>query len=169
MSGSLDRALFERALSWEEYAAGMGPNRLLIERGRRAFRLPDPHRALWQQSGVAHVLLFTEDNCQDSVSALPPLLALRDVAGFDLRVLRRSAQLPLLRALSGDPWPRIPALFFYDAAFHELGRFVEMAPAFRALKADPAEAPFLRDHYDHLFWETELEALSEIAARPPPA
>ncbi len=108
--------------------------------------------------------VLTHDACQDSVSALPPLLAIASVAPFDLRVLRRSRQTDLLRRLTGVEYPPIPTFFFYDANWSELGRFVEMPDRFRRLKADPDEAYWLRDKdaYTETWWEKEFEELAGL-------
>jgi hypothetical protein len=155
--------LFYAALPWEDYAASMQANRELLRRKCRDFALPDTERARWTKSAIAHVLVFTEDWCQDSISALPPLLAIYAVASFDLRVLRRAEALALQRALTGEEFPPIPLFLFYNAHWREQGRFVEMPRAFRRLKEDPAEAVWLKEMYDEVWWETELEELAIIA------
>lgn len=154
--------LFYRGMTWEAYLASMQSNRALLERKLAGYRLPEASRARWAGSEIAHVLLFTEDWCQDSISALPPLLAIAGVAPFDLRVMRRSEELALLRALTGEEFPAIPTFLFYDSDWNERGRFVEMPRAFRRLKADPAEALWLKEMYDEVWWETEVAELETM-------
>ncbi|MBA3534271.1 MAG: thioredoxin family protein [Ardenticatenales bacterium] len=148
--------LFYAGLTWDDYAASMQVNRELLRRKCREFTLPEGERGRWANSPIAHVLVFTEDWCQDSISALPPLLALHATTLFDLRVLRRSEALELQRALTGQLFPPVPMFVFYDNHWQERGRFVEMPRAFRRLKTDPAEALWLKEMYDEMWWETEL-------------
>jgi hypothetical protein len=155
--------LFYSGLSWDDYLASIRTNGALLRRKLAEFALPDEERRRWQRSNVAHVLVFTEDQCQDSVSALPPLLGIAEVATFDLRVMRRAERLALQRALTGEEFPEIPLFLFYDAAWNEVGRFVEMPREFRRLKNDPAEAMWLKEMYDELWWQMELEELAAIA------
>lgn len=155
--------IFYAGLSWPDYLASMRQNRALLEQKCSAFRLPEAERARWATSPIAYTLVFTEDNCQDSISALPPLLAIAAVAPFALRVYRRSAALLLQQQLTSEEYPRIPLFLFYDAQWRERGRFVEMPRAFRQLKADPAEALWLKEMYDEIWWELELAELAPIA------
>ncbi|HEX8684330.1 MAG TPA: thioredoxin family protein [Ardenticatenaceae bacterium] len=155
--------VFYSGLSWEEYLPSMRTNRELLRRKIALFTLPIEEQQRWEQSRVAHVLIFTEDQCQDSVSALPPLLGIAQVAPFDLRVMRRSEQITLQRALTGEEFPAIPTFIFYDADWNELGRFVEIPREFRRLQDDPAEALWLKEMYDEIWWQTELEELTAIA------
>ncbi len=155
--------VFYRGLEWDGYFRAMQVNRELLRRKLAKFLLPPEERTQWAQSSIAHTLVFTEDWCQDSVSALPPLLGIAAVAPFDLRVMRRSEEITLQRALTQQEFPPVPMFIFYDSAWHEQGRFVEMPREFRRLKGDPAEAMWLKEMYDEIWWQTELEELAEFA------
>ena len=156
--------IFYRGLRWQEYFASMESNRELLRRKCAEFRLPPEERARWATSLVAYVLVFSEDWCQDSISALPPLLAIANVASFEMRIMRRSEELMLQRVLTKNEWPSVPLFIFYDAEWKELGRFVEKAREFRRIKNDPLEAIWLKEMYDEIWWETELAELAEIAS-----
>ncbi len=159
----MNPTLFHQGQTWDEYLASMRKNKQLMTQEVARCTLPPVDAERWAAARrVAHVLVFTDDACQDSISALPPLLAIAAVATFDLRVMRRSRQTELLRRLTGLEYPPVPTFFFYDAAWSELGRFVEMPDQFRRLKADPDEAFWLRDKdaYTETWWETEFEQLA---------
>ncbi len=150
---------------WPDYVAGMRTNQALLLQQMARCRLPGAERERWLAAPIASVLVFTDDACQDSVSALPPLLAIAEVARFELRLLRRSQHADLQRRLSGLAWPPVPMFFFYDAFWVEQGRFVEMPKAFRRLLDDPEEAAWLRDKdaYAEAWWETEFAELGAVA------
>lgn len=165
----MNPTLFFQGQTWDEYLASMRKNQRLMAQEVARCELPPVDAERWAAAEqVAHVLVFTDDACQDSVSALPPLLAIAGVALFDLRVLRRSRQTDLLRHLTGLEYPPVPTFFFYDAGWSELGRFVEMPDPFRRLKADPDEAYWLRDKdaYTETWWETEFEELAGLLSGP---
>lgn len=166
----MNGAVFYSGQTWEAYVASMRKYRRLVARQVERCRLPPAEAERWAAAKhVAHVLVFTEDNCQDSVSALPPLLAIARAAAFDLRVMRRNERLDLQRSLTGLEYPPVPLFLFYDADWRLLGRFVEMPRAFRALKEDPEESFWLRDQetYDEVWWETEFAELAAIAEAAP--
>jgi hypothetical protein len=154
--------IFARGLSWEDYLRSMRTNQELLRRKLAGFRLPDPEAERWKHAPVAYVLVFTEDWCQDSISALPPLIAIMEVAPFELSVMCRDDELALQRALTHQEFPPVPLFIFYDFQWNELGRFIEMPQEFRRLKQDPAEALWLKEMYDELWWQTELEELALV-------
>jgi hypothetical protein len=156
--------IFYRALAWDDYVVSMQINRDLLRRQRGQFVLPAAERQRWARGELSawHVLVFTEDWCQDSITALPPLLAIAEVASFEIGVMRRSDELMLLRALTKNEWPPVPVFLFYDADWNEQGRFLAMPQEFRRMKHDPAEAIWLKEMYDEIWWETEIEELARI-------
>ena len=162
----MNAAMFDSGQTWNDYLSSMLTNRVLMGQQVGRCRLPMQERERWSAAThIAHVLVFTDDACQDSVSALPPLLAIAAVAAFDLRVLRRSTHVDEQRRLSGLALPPVPMFFFLDDNWLEKGRFVETPQAFRRLRADPDEAVWLRDKdaYDEAWWEMEFAELALIA------
>lgn len=163
----MDEALFEAALAWDDYLASMTANRQLLRGKLDAARLPRGEAAFWAGVGAPlRVLVLTEDWCQDSVTALPPLLAVaRTAPRMKVRVLRRSQALELARALTRNEYPPIPILLFYDETFRELGRFVEKPAGWDELMDDPEQRAWLRgdpDMYDALWAELELAQMRGI-------
>jgi hypothetical protein len=162
--------LFHRGLLWPDYFASMTTNRQLLANKLADFRLPLKDAALWAEYPSAlNVLVLTEDWCQDSITSLPPLVAVASIVpALTLRVFRREANLSLARALLRAEYPPIPAFIFYDAAFNELGRYVEKPTGWRAVQEDPEEMAWLRADpamYDATWWELELDELRSIVAR----
>lgn len=156
----MDASIFARGQSWQDYLASMTANRILLERKVAGFRLETP--APFQKSDIQSVLVFTEDWCQDSVTAFPPLIAIAHAATLDLRMMRRSGELALHQSLTGLEYPPIPTFIFYDSAWQERGRFIEIPHAFRRALQDPDEALWVREMYDELWWSAELEELAKI-------
>lgn len=156
----MNDSIFARGQSWQDYLASMTINRTLLERKVAEFRLKDP--SPFQKSDVQAVLVFTEDWCQDSVTAFPPLIAIAHAAALDLRIMRRSGELALHQSLTGLEYPPIPTFIFYDGAWEERGRFIEMPHAFRRALQDPNEAMWLREQYDEMWWQAEVEELAQI-------
>ncbi len=156
----MNPSTFQRGVTWNDYLSSMTTNRELLRRKLAEFHLAD--QTPFQNSPVQYVLVFTEDWCQDSISALPPLLAIAAIAPLEIRVMRRSSELSLQQSLTGVEFPPVPMFLFYDAHWQEQGRFVEMPRAFRALLHDPAEAMWLKEMYDEMWWQTEMEELSPI-------
>lgn len=156
----MDSLAFDRALPWRHYVASMATNTILMERGISDFRLEAPAR--FAVTEIRFVLAFTEDWCQDSVTAIPPLVAIAECALLDFRVMRRSDELALLQSETGMEFPPIPTFLFYDRSWHEGGRFVEMPRAFKAALEDPAEALWVRAQYDEIWWQYEIEELAAI-------
>lgn len=156
----MDLSIFRRGMAWVDYFASMTTNHELLRRKLADFRLEDP--APFLTSTIRYVLVFTEDWCQDAISALPPLITIAAVASLEFRVMRRSSELALQQALTNVEFPPVPMFVFYDADWRERGRFVEMPRAFRAILRDPAEAMWLKEMYDEIWWQTEIEELSTI-------
>jgi hypothetical protein len=156
----LNTSTFARGQSWQPYLESMTANRILLERKVAEFRLEDP--SPFQNSSIRSVLVFTEDWCQDSVTAFPPLIAIAHAATLELRIMRRSNELALHQSLTGLEYPPIPTFVFYDSAWQERGRFIEMPHAFRHALQDPNEALWVREMYDELWWSAEVEELAVL-------
>jgi hypothetical protein len=138
----------------------MTTNRTLLERKVAEFRLKDP--SPFQNSPICAVLVFTEDWCQDSVTAFPPLIAIVKAAALNFSIMRRSDAVALHQSITGLEYPPIPTFIFYDKQWQERGRFIEMPNAFRRLLNDPTEAMWVREMYDELWWGAEVEELTQI-------
>ncbi len=158
----MNQATFERGQRWDDYLASMQTNRILMTQKVAAFRLEEAHP--FTGSPLRAVLAFTDDWCQDSVTAFPPLVAIVAAAQLELRVTRRSVELSLQQALTGLEYPPIPTFLFYDSEWRERGRFLEMPDAFRRALQDPAEAAWLRELYDETWWEAQVAQFAALFA-----
>ena len=163
----MNPTLFFQGQTWDDYLASMRKNQRLMAQEVARCELPPADAVRWAAAEqVAHVLVFTDDACQDSISALPPLLAIAGVAPFDLRVLHRSRQTDLLRHLTGLEYPPVPTFFFYYPFGLNSVALWRCRPICR-LKADPDEAYWLRDQdvYTETWWETEFEELAGLLSQ----
>lgn len=156
----MDYTTFQRGQSWREYLASMTANHTLLERKVAEFSLET--LTPFQNSDIRAVLVFTEDWCQDSVTAFPPLIAIVEAVGLELRIMRRSEELTLHQALIGLEYPPIPSFIFYDKEWQEKGRFIEMPAVFRRLLNDPDEMMWVREMYDELWWSAEIEEFAAV-------
>lgn len=159
----MNHSVFARGQRWREYLASMTGNRALLERKVGEFQLENfiPFR----NSRVHAALVFTEDWCQDSITAFPPLIAISQAATLDLRIMRRSNELTLQQSLTGIEYPPIPTFIFYNEKWQEQGRFIEMPLAFRHALQDPNEVLWLREMYDESWWQMEVEEIGNIFNR----
>ncbi len=165
-----DAIFYQQGLTWDEYFYSMQSNQRLMARHIAFCRLSDADRASWQQAThVAHVLIFTEDYCPDSVHAIPPLMAIHQVAPFDLRVLRRDEDPDRMRAVTGDPSPRVPTFIFYDKNWQEIGRFVERPEALNHLDELSPDVQLMlrqdRTAFLEWIWDQIFSELRPIAQR----
>lgn len=165
--GLVDRELFNAALSWEAYLESMTSNYRLLLQKLSEFRLPPHEEDFWSRfDRPLNILVLTEDWCQTSVTALPPLVSIAKIAPtITLRVFRLSEVLDLARALLEDEYPPIPVFLLYDESFTELGRFVEQPATWDEVMADPEQRAWLRSDpqfYDALWADLELDQLRTI-------
>jgi hypothetical protein len=167
----MNEAIFyDQGMTWDEYFYTMRKYQRLMARNIAFCRLPPADRALWEEADhIAHVLVFTEDYCADSLNAIPPLLAIAQVAPFDLRVLRRDEDIERMMEITGDAQPRVPTFLFYDADWNEVGRFVERPEAVNRLdELDEATVMMLRQSrsaFTEWVWEQVFEELRPIARK----
>ena len=164
---------YDQGMTWDEYFYSMQKYQRLMARNIAFCKLPDEDRELWRKAEhVAHVLVFTEDYCPDSLNAIPPLMAIARVAHFDMRVMRRDEALPRMKAITGDESPRIPTFIFYNADWQEVGRFVERPEAVNRMEELDEETLMMlrqsRSAFMEWVWEQVFAELREIARSPQP-
>ncbi len=160
---------YNQGVTWDEYFYNMRKYQRIMARNIAFCKLPPEDEALWRKADhIAHVLVFTEDYCPDSINAIPPLMAIAKVASFDLRVMTRDDAIERMIAITGDDTPRIPTFLFYDGDWHEVGRFVERPDSLNRMdELDPETAMMLRQSrsaFTEWVWEqvfAELRAIAE--------
>lgn len=68
---------YQAAMPWEDYFYSMRKYQRIMARNIAFCQLSSADAELWAQARhIAHVLVFTEDYCPDSLNAIPPLLAI---------------------------------------------------------------------------------------------
>lgn len=118
------RALWDQALTFEEFLLASGEHRGLWEGIRRLARIPD-----WARSPVAdgeqrHLLVLVEDWCGDASNTVPILARwAEEVPGLDLRVLRRDEHPEVMDRYLTNGSRSIPIVIALDGEFEELGRW----------------------------------------------
>ncbi len=161
---------YQQGVTWDEYFYAMRKYQRIMARNIAFCKLPEEDAAIWEKAdGIAHVLVFTEDYCPDSINAIPPLMAIAQIASFDLRVMGREEDIERMQWITGDEFPRIPTFLFYDADWHEVGRFVERPDAVNRMdELDPETAMMLRGSrsaFTEWVWEQVFAELRPIAEK----
>src|SRR5437773_1603854 len=125
---TIDRARFETGLTYERYKDQMTRNRDRVEANEGRVELDAADLAVFRSlGGPLHVLVLVEDWCGDVIANLPVLGRLAAESGtFDIRVFLRDQNLDLIdQYLNHGQYRSIPVFVFFDAAFQELGHWIE--------------------------------------------
>lgn len=117
---------WNQAMHADDYIAQMTKNReRFLENIERA-EITDEDRARFGRQPL-HVLVLTEDWCNDSVQFVPMLLRLaREVPGIEARFLRRDLNLDLADGYRRkDGYQAIPVFILFDGDMREFGFLIE--------------------------------------------
>lgn len=161
----LTRKDFDTGFTWATYLSGMeeygDTSRSLYERAaiapdvaERFDRLVDRH------GGKLSISAMTEAWCGDSAVVLPIVARLAaQLPRIELRVLVGSAYPALHAAYEEDGFKSIPLLSFFDASWHEVGRWME-----RPKSADVRVKSWVaaRPRIAELYGSGEPEAKAEL-------
>jgi hypothetical protein len=125
---TLDRARWDKGISYDAYKAAMTRNQERFEQNEARVVL-DPatvkvFKALPKQ---LRVLVLAEDWCGDVIANLPVLGRLaKEVGTLDVRVFYRDQNPELMeRWLNQGKYQSIPVFAFFDESFRELGHWIE--------------------------------------------
>lgn len=125
---TITRERFEQGMSYEAYKAQMTRNRDRLEANEATVVLSAADEAFFAKLPQhIHVLVITEDWCGDAMNNIPVLVRLARAGGrLDMRFFLRD-QNPDLMAhyLKDGQHASIPVFVFFDAAFRELGHWIE--------------------------------------------
>jgi selT/selW/selH-like putative selenoprotein len=125
---SITHERFAQGMTYEEYKAQMTRNRDRFDANEQAVELRSDDIAYFAElDGPLHVLVLAEDWCGDVIANLPVLGRLAAESGtLDIRVFLRDQNLDLIdQYLKDGQFRSIPVFVFFDAAFHELGHWIE--------------------------------------------
>ena len=125
---TLDRARWDKGISYEEFKAAMTRNQeRFAENESRVALDPETVRTFKSLPKPLRVLVLAEDWCGDVVANLPVLGRLaKEVPTLDVRVFYRDQNLDLMeRWLNQGKYQSIPVFVFFDQEFRELGHWIE--------------------------------------------
>ncbi len=134
---TVTRERFEQGMSYDAYKAQMTRNRDRLEANEATVELSAADEAFFAElPQQIHVLVITEDWCGDAMNNIPVLVRLARAGDrLDLRFFLRD-QNPDLMAhyLKDGQHHSIPVFVFFDAAFRELGHWIERPAAISAMQ-----------------------------------
>jgi hypothetical protein len=125
---TLDRARWDKGLTYEAFKAGMTRNQeRFLENERRVVLDPETVRTFKSLPQTLRVLVLAEDWCGDVIANLPVLgRILKEAPRLDVRVFYRDQNLDLMeRWLNQGKYQSIPVFAFFDENFRELGHWIE--------------------------------------------
>lgn len=115
----------------EEYVAQMNQRQAaMVRRLKEVFLAAADVHFFERCEGPRFVVVMTEDWCGDSLMNLPIVARIVEVVPeAELRIFVRSEAVGLRRYFEGRGIENIPAVTFFDAAFAEIGSWVERSKA----------------------------------------
>jgi hypothetical protein len=147
----VDHERWQAGLTLDAFVDGIDTYQEETRRRLREVQLSNEERAAFAGlTAPTYALALTEGWCGDSLMNLPILARVVEAApGLELRVFVRSQAPKLAAAYAARGIRRIPVFSFFDAAFHELGTWVE--------RPQPA-------HIYHAIWTADHPELEAIRA-----
>src|SRR5262245_55990247 len=139
---------FAQGLTYEAYKAQMTRNRERLETNEQTVELSiDDLTFFAQLPAPLHVLVLAEDWCGDVIANLPVLGRLAAESGrLDLRVFLRDQHLDIMdQYLNKGQFRSIPLFVFFDAAFNELGHWIERPARIAELQLQVRRDVFAQD------------------------
>jgi hypothetical protein len=125
---AVTRERFEQGMTYDQYKAQMTRNQERFAENERQLELNHADLDVFTHlPQPLNVLVLAEDWCGDVIANLPILGRLSAESGkLNLRIFLRDQNLDLIdQYLKEDKFRSIPVFAFFDAQFHELGRFIE--------------------------------------------
>jgi hypothetical protein len=125
---AVTRERFAQGLTYEAFKAQMTRNQDRFAANERRLALDPADLAAFRRlPAPLHVLVLAEDWCGDVIDNLPVLGRIAAESGkLDLRIFLRDQNLDLMdQYLNQGQFRSIPVFVFFDAAFNEVGRFIE--------------------------------------------
>src|SRR6185295_13834397 len=158
---------FAQGLTYDAYKAQMTRNRERFEANEQTVELSADDLAFFAQlPAPLHVLVLAEDWCGDVIANLPVLGRLAAESGtLDIRVFLRDQNLDLIdQYLKDGQYRSIPVFVFFDAAFRELGRWIERPARVTEMQSAMRRDLFANDPLlDGFTTETPIAQLPEEA------
>ena len=135
---TIDRARFDKGLTYDAYKAQMTRNRDRLEENEKRVDLSTEDLAAFRAlPSPVKVVVLAEDWCGDVIANLPVLGRLaKDSGKLDVRIFLRDQNDDIMqRYLNKGQFKSIPVFVFFDDAFRELGHWIERPASVTEVRA----------------------------------
>jgi thiol-disulfide isomerase/thioredoxin len=135
---TIDRARFEKGLTYEAYKDQMTRNRDRLEENEQRVDLAKEDLAAFRAlPRPVKVVVLAEDWCGDVIANLPVLGRLAKESGkLDVRIFLRDQNDDIMqRYLNKGQFKSIPVFVFFDDGFRELGHWIERPASVTEVRA----------------------------------
>ena len=135
---TIDRARFDKGLTYDAYKAQMTRNRERLEENEQRVALSKEDLAAFGAlPRPVKVLVLAEDWCGDVLANLPVLGRLaKDSGKLDVRIFLRDQNDDIMQGcLNKGQFKSIPVFVFFDEDFRELGHWIERPASVTEVRA----------------------------------
>jgi len=135
---TIDRARFDKGLTYDAYKAQMTRNRDRLEENEQRVALSKEDLAAFSAlPRPVKVLVLAEDWCGDVIANLPVLGRLaKDSGKLDVRIFLRDQNDDIMQGyLNKGQFKSIPVFVFFDEDFRELGHWIERPASVTEVRA----------------------------------
>jgi len=135
---TIDRARFDKGLTYDAYKEQMTRNRDRLEANEQRVELSNEDlQAFRALPRPVKVVVLAEDWCGDVIANLPVLGRLAQDSGkLDVRIFLRDQNDDIMqRYLNKGQFKSIPVFVFFDDSFRELGHWIERPPSVTEVRA----------------------------------
>ena len=135
---TIDRARFDKGLTYDAYKAQMTRNRDRLEENEQRVALSKEDLAAFGAlPRPVKVLVLAEDWCGDVIASLPVLGRLaKDSGKLDVRIFLRDQNDDIMQGyLNKGQFKSIPVFVFLDEDFRELGHWIERPASVTEVRA----------------------------------
>ena len=135
---TIDRARFDKGLTYDAYKAQMTRNRERLEENEQHVALSTEDLAAFSAlPRPVKVLVLAEDWCGDVIANLPVLGRLaKDSGKLDVRIFLRDQNDDIMQGyLNKGQFKSIPVFVFFDQDFRELGHWIERPASVTEVRA----------------------------------
>ena len=135
---TIDRARFDKGLTYEAYKDQMTRNRDRLEENEQRVELGKEDLAAFRAlPRPVKVVVLAEDWCGDVIANLPVLGRLAKESGkLDVRVFLRDQNDDIMQGyLNKGQFKSIPVFVFFDDGFRELGHWIERPASVTEVRA----------------------------------
>jgi hypothetical protein len=135
---TIDRARFDKGLTYDAYKDQMTRNRDRLEHNEQSVELSKQDLAAFRDlARPVKVIVLAEDWCGDVIANLPVLGRLaKDSGKLDVRIFLRDQNDDIMqRYLNKGQFKSIPVFVFLDEDFRELGHWIERPASVTEVRA----------------------------------